>query len=135
MVYQRRDVYKRITFLEVLEFEEIRILIMAATFRYVSLFLGVRFDIQFNDLFKGSTAADKYMFGIYYHCGCILAFLNCTIVYHSILRRKFALTLIVLQGIDLVTMSYSLGSVSLMGSDQMEAKKVTENTTCFVYGV
>jgi hypothetical protein len=109
-------VYKRITFLEVLGFQEIRIMIMAATFRYVSLFLGVRFDIQFNGLFEGPTDDNRYMLGIFYHCGCILAFVNCTVVYHFVLGRRFALTLIVLQGIDLVILGYSLGLWSYFGS-------------------
>lgn len=61
MVYQRRDIYKRITFSEVLQFPEIRILIMASTFRYISLFLGVRYDIQFNELFQNTDNSGVFI--------------------------------------------------------------------------
>ena len=56
------------------------------------------------------------MFGIYYHCGSILAFVVCTIVYQILLKRKFALTLVVLQGLDIILLVFSFTSVTLMGN-------------------
>lgn len=63
----------------------------------------------------------------------------CTIVYEIFLKRKFALTLVVLQGLDIILLVFSFTSVTLMGNARNEPtdqyKRLFENISCFVYGV